>query len=369
MLTGARKDTWQRRERVHRGKRPHDARDALITLRANLSLESTACRHALRLAATLAIAAGLARSFGIPRGYWLPLTVAVMLKPDFHDTFAVSLGRIAGTVVGAVGATAIAHLLSPGPVVSTVLVLTFAWVGYATAGVNTIVFAMCITGYVVFVLTLAGVPETVAALARSINTLIAGGLALGAYAAWPSWMAKEVRPAVATMLDEQGTYLGGLLAAYADAAPADMAKLGEMRASARRARSNAEAVIERASSEPRRRQAIRSSTASGLLAANRRIALASLGLHAGLERDGRDVAPGMSRLAAQAMTALRTLATAVRDAASPAAIAPLRQTQLELPNGRNEIVIDETDLIVDGVETIADLLRQDARPEHVTRSR
>jgi hypothetical protein len=69
------------------------------------------------------------------------------------------------------------------------------------------------------------------------------------------------------------------------------------------------------------------------------------------------------------MTALRTLATAVRDAASPAAIAPLRQTQLELPNGRNEIVIDETDLIVDGVETIADLLRQDARPEHVTRSR
>ena len=69
-------------------------REGLITLRANLTLRSTACRHALRLAAVLTLATAGGRALELPRGYWLPLTIALVLKPDFHDTFAFSAGRV-----------------------------------------------------------------------------------------------------------------------------------------------------------------------------------------------------------------------------------------------------------------------------------
>jgi hypothetical protein len=114
-------------QREHIAKRPTRSvlRDGLITLQANLTRQSTAFRHALRLAAVLTLATAGGRALELPRGYWLPLTIALVLKPDFHDTFAFSVGRVAGTVVGAAGATAIAYLFAPGPIALIVLVLVF----------------------------------------------------------------------------------------------------------------------------------------------------------------------------------------------------------------------------------------------------
>ena len=106
-------------------------RDALITLRANLTTRSTACRHALRLTAILTLAAAVARVLELPRGYWLPMTIALVLKPDSRDTFVFSIARVAGTLLGAAGATAITLLLAPGPIALIVLVLGFAWGAYA----------------------------------------------------------------------------------------------------------------------------------------------------------------------------------------------------------------------------------------------
>lgn len=189
-------------------------RDGLITLRANLTRRSTACRHALRLAAVLTLAAG-GRALELPRGYWLPLTIALVLKPDFHDTFAFSIGRVSGTVLGAAGATAIAYLFTPGPVTLIVLVLGFVWGAYAFGAANYAAASICITGYVVFLMTLAGIPEVTAATDRIIYTVIAGMLALCAYVAWPTWTATEARPAIAAMLEAQSRYVESLLVAYA----------------------------------------------------------------------------------------------------------------------------------------------------------
>jgi len=55
-------------------RRRPPVRDALTTLRANLTLRSTACRHALRLAVTVAIAAAIYRLLHLSRGYWIPMT-------------------------------------------------------------------------------------------------------------------------------------------------------------------------------------------------------------------------------------------------------------------------------------------------------
>lgn len=356
VLTAAPEHLAQRREDIVRPRWRPLVRDALITLRANLTLRSTACRHALRLAVTLSLAAAGARVFEVPRGYWLPLTIALVLKPDFHDTFAFSVARVGGTILGAAGATVIAQVLVPGPVASIMLVLGFVSGGYALAATNYVAFTICITGYVVFLMTLAGVPEITAATDRIINTVAAGALALCAYATWPTWAVSEMRPAVAAMLEEQSRYLGALLSAYAHPAT-DPRTLDEIRASARLARSNSEAIVERTLSEPHGRLSMKPRTVIALLAATRRIALAALALHAGLEREGRDAVEGIGTLAHQVTSSLLTLASAVRHGSVPPPLPPLRETHLALGTAFNEVVRDETDLIVDSLDTIGELLR------------
>jgi uncharacterized membrane protein YccC len=74
--------------------------DALTTLAANLSLESTACRHALRLAAAVGIATTIYRVMQLPRGYWMPMTALLVLRPDFHETFTRGAARMGGTILG-----------------------------------------------------------------------------------------------------------------------------------------------------------------------------------------------------------------------------------------------------------------------------
>ena len=84
-------------------------------LRANLTLRSSAFRHALRLAVTVAIAATIDRAFDLPRGYWIPLTVLFVLRPDFGSTYTRGLQRYVGTALGVVLATVITAALHPGP--------------------------------------------------------------------------------------------------------------------------------------------------------------------------------------------------------------------------------------------------------------
>ena len=334
-------------------------REGLITLRANLTLRSTACRHALRLAAVLTLATAGGRALELPRGYWLPLTIAVVLKPDFHDTFAFSAGRVFGTVLGAAGATAIADLFAPGPLALIVLVFGLVWGAYGFRTANYAAVSICITGYVVFLMTLAGIPEVTAATDRIVYTAIAGALALCAYVAWPTWTATGARPAVAALLEAQSRYVELLLAAYAGPSTPDLTKLDESRASARLARSNAEAVVERMLIEPRSRHAMRPRTAVGLVGAARRNALAALSLRAGLDGAAPGAHPAIGELASQAGASLMTLATATRQRSEPPALPQLRQTQLALGSAAGNRVSDETSLIVDSIETMAELLVKD----------
>jgi uncharacterized membrane protein YccC len=287
------------------------------------------------------------------------MTIALVLKPDFHDTFAFSIGRVAGTVLGAAGATAIAVLLTPGPVALVLLILGFVWGGYTLRSANYGGFSVCITGYVVFLLSLAGIPELTAATDRIVYTSIGGALALCAYLAWPTWTATRARPALAEMLDAQSRYLRELLEAYGSAAAADVAQLEELRTAGRLARSNAEAVVDRMLTEPRPRYTMNPRIAVGIVGAAHRNALAALSLHAGLERDGRDAVPDIKELAAQVGISLRSLAAAVRAGAAPAPLQPLRPLQRPLEGPSSDFLGAEADLIVDSVETIAELLAKD----------
>lgn len=334
--------------------------DAITTLRANLSLHSTACRHALRLTVAVGIAAAIYRVMQLPRGYWMPMTALLVLRPDFHDTFARGTARIAGTILGGGVATVLVNELHPRPIGLTSLVLTFVWICYATFQMNYMLFTIAITGYVVFILMLSGVGEMVAAATlRAIDTIAGGSIALMVYAAWPTWAGSSVRSALAAMFEAQSVYVTALLNSYVDPKTADIARLTRARASARLARSNAEALVERMLAEPVRKATIRPRVATGLLAAIRRNALAALALHAGVERGITTPSPKLAPLAAEMKESLSILAEAAADGRAPRPLPPLRQTHLAMSGEINPLVEHETDLMVDAINTMAELLARD----------
>jgi len=59
----------------------------LTLLRHNLTLKSSSFRHAIRIGITAAFAVLFAHIINLPHGYWMPLTVVVIMAPDFGGSF------------------------------------------------------------------------------------------------------------------------------------------------------------------------------------------------------------------------------------------------------------------------------------------
>ena len=333
-----------------------DLRDALLTIRVNVDLDSSVFRHALRLAVTVGLATACYRIAGVERGYWIPLTALIVLRPEFQDTIGRGLARVAGTLAGAALATAIVWLFAPGPAAQVVLLLAFIYGCYALFRINYAVFAACLTGYVIFLLMLSGVGELTAATMRAAYTIAGGALALAAYIAWPTWAGRSAKAALAAMLDAHRAYVRELLESYEDPARRDLKRLHGRRSTARLARSNAEGVIERMLDEPKSRRALSRRRALGLLAALRRHALAALALHSGLEAAAVAPVPGLGPLRAEIDASLAEIAAALREDRPPGLLPPLRQTERALPAEAAARVGAEADAMVDAINSMADLL-------------
>jgi uncharacterized membrane protein YccC len=65
----------------------------------------------LRLMACMGVAGLVSEVLPLQRSYWVPLTVAIVLKPDFGSVFARALQRGIGTVVGAVAGAVLLVLI------------------------------------------------------------------------------------------------------------------------------------------------------------------------------------------------------------------------------------------------------------------
>jgi uncharacterized membrane protein YccC len=138
--------------------------------------------QAVRAAIILAVGAGLYRWLALPNGYWVPMTAAIVMKPELRQTFQRGAARVLGTLAGAAVATLIASTLRPNEWILASLVIVFSALCYLFIYVNYAVFAICLTSYVVFVLSLAGLPENVVIAHRSMNTLLGGAIALVVHA-------------------------------------------------------------------------------------------------------------------------------------------------------------------------------------------
>lgn len=340
--------------------------DALQTLRANLSPRSVYMQHALRLGAMLTVASIAERVLPLQRAYWIPLTAVIVMRADFTTTITLGLARMGGTVAGALIASLIAVLLHPAPPVYLTLAIVFAAASYTLLSANYALFATTITGYVVFLLAFAGIPESGVAFDRVGATLIGSGIALAAYALRPTWAREQVPDALADLLDAQRRYARSVLRAYLDPAQTDEAAIRFAQQEAWRARSAAEASVAQMIAEPVHTRAISVRTALGLLAAGRRYGAAALTLHSRLARTASVAQDELATLTHALEEAMDALAAALRARPIDAPALPaLRDTQIALkrkldahPDPDLEAIVAETDLMVDSVDTMADVLRR-----------
>jgi uncharacterized membrane protein YccC len=173
------------------GPRPKTS-DPIAEIRSNLSLRSSSFRHAVRLGVATAMAALVASGIHLVRGYWIPMTVVIVLKPNFGGTLERAVQRITGTVLGALLAAVLLLVLKiPWLLLAALAFLAFAT--FALRNCNYTLFSLAVTPMIMLMLDIAH-PITVAdSFLRIINTVIGSILALlSGYLLFPMWESRRL---------------------------------------------------------------------------------------------------------------------------------------------------------------------------------
>ena len=270
---------FERRE----ARRPWTLRlsGTLATLRANLSLESAACRHAIRLAVCITAGEALGLALDWRRSYWLPMTIAIVLKPDFTATFSRGVLRLAGTFIGLLLATALFHVLHPSTGAEVLLLVMFMFILRCFGPANYGIVVIAVTALVVLLIALTGDSPKAVIAARALNTTAGGVIALLAYWLWPTWERTQAPEALARMLDAYREYFRLVRKSYTTLEKSFAHELDRARLAGRLARSNLEASVDRLLAEPGTSPETVKALGA-ILASSHRLAHALMALEAGL---------------------------------------------------------------------------------------
>lgn len=331
----------------------------VAVLRANLHFRSAAFRHAVRLAVCVVLGAVAGHGLDWRRSYWLPMTVAIVLKPDFTATFSRGVLRMAGTLAGLLLATGLFHFLAPGLAAQVALIAVFAFFMRCYGPANYGVSVTALTALVVLMFAVIGSSPAAVMMARGLNTAAGGAIALAAYWLWPTWERTQIPETLANMLDGYRAYFRAVRDAYLEPEKSFAAQLDRARMAARLGRSNLEAAATRLRSEPGV-AASRLTALDAILANAHRFIHAAMALEAGLVSSR----PVPARDAFRVLTShvdltLYYLAAALRGSKTAAADLPdLREDHHALTHSgdpgveRYALVNVETDRITNSLNTL-----------------
>ncbi|MCQ4205540.1 FUSC family protein [Streptomyces longispororuber] len=186
------------------------------SVRRELRPDSPVFRHAVRLATVTVLGYLIATRLPLGHGYWAPVAAVMVMRPDFHRTYARAVARLAGTLVGVALATGMVRALGPDArlfgvlaVVSAGLAYTLIRTGYA--------YSQCFTAaYVVFLLAMGGQAWEQTVPERVVLTLLGGALAMLAYVVFPAWETPRLPGRLADWLAANGRYAAAVLRSYAE---------------------------------------------------------------------------------------------------------------------------------------------------------
>lgn len=172
-------------------------------IRANLTWQSPALRHALRAAITAAGPLAFTMYWFTPYDHWLTITVVATMQPYFSLTYTRAIERILGTAAGGLIAACVG-LVCTSPLAIAAAMFPLAMAAFAVRAVSFGLFMMALTPLVVLLVE-SGDPDTgqwAIAFARATLTTIGGLIAVGAnFLLWPSrepdLLPAEVKKAIA----------------------------------------------------------------------------------------------------------------------------------------------------------------------------
>ncbi len=223
---------------------------ALRTARAQLRSDSVVLHHAVRLSGVVTTAYLLARVAGLEHGYWAAMTAAMVIRPDFSQTYSRGVARLAGTVVGVLLATLVVTLAHPGQWISCALAVFCIFGAYLTLRTGYAVTTTCISAYVVFLLDLGPGDPVHTAYERVLLTLLGGTVALLAYALFPTWETARLPERTAGWIGAGGRYAAAVLTAFGRAEGRGSDRVREALLDFREARAEFLQALERSAAEP-----------------------------------------------------------------------------------------------------------------------
>lgn len=250
------------------------AQDAWRALRQNLSIESDAFRHALRVGVGATIAVALSKTFAVNHGYWMSLTLVFILQPYFATTWQRTLERVAGSVAGAIGASLLGLFLST-PLSVALAVLPIALGTFAARTIHYALFTFFLTSQFVLVTHIQQpeIQEPMLAALRAFNSVLGGVLALlVGFLVWPEKEPRQLAGALSLALERHAAYARALLQAKSGDA-GDGRDLVALRRMACLSADNAQASLQRLQQNPVHRDR-NVGTAENLLNAMRRVTAA-----------------------------------------------------------------------------------------------
>ncbi|MFE2103917.1 FUSC family protein, partial [Streptomyces sp. NPDC059468] len=282
-------------------------------VRRELRRDSPVFRHAVRLAAVAALGYLFAARLPLGHGYWAPIASVMVMRPDFHQTYARAVARLAGTLAGVALATGMVRALGPDAhvfgalaVVSAGLSYTLIRTGYA--------YSQCFTSaYVVFLLGMGGQAWEQTVPERVVLTLLGGVLAMLAYVVFPAWETPRLPGRLADWLTANGRYAAAVLRSYAEPTQEHRADMRRALLASREARAAWQEAYDRARQEPVRPRGLTSREAQEAQEALKRFGRAAMLMESHVPRTDSRVVPEAERFAEALEADTAQAAVAVRE--------------------------------------------------------
>ncbi|MFD8793358.1 FUSC family protein [Streptomyces vinaceus] len=219
-------------------------------VRRELRRDSPVFRHAVRLAAVATLGYLIAARLPVGHGYWVPITSVMVMRPDFHQTYARAVARLAGTLAGVALATGMVRALGPDVQVFGLLAVVSAGLSFMLNRTG-YAYSQCFTAaYVVFLLGMGGQAWEQTVPERVVLTLLGGALAMLAYVVFPAWETPRLPGRLADWLAAEGRYAAAVLRSYAEPTREQHADLRRALLASREARAAWQEAYDRARQEP-----------------------------------------------------------------------------------------------------------------------
>ncbi|WP_225801769.1 FUSC family protein [Streptomyces sp. NK15101] len=289
----------------------------LAEVRAELRPGSPVLRHAVRVSAVTAVGYLLGTWLPFGHGYWAPMASVMVMRPDFSQTYARSVARFGGTLVGVALATAVVRSAHPGPYPSAALAVACAFGMYLLMRTGYAAAQTFVSAYVVFLLGMEGAGLTQTVRERVLLTLLGGVLAMLSYAVYPAWETPRLRGLLADWLASAGAFAAVVTARYADpAGPADP-DVREALLRTRAARVAWQEAVARASHEPVRHRGLSHAAVEQAEQALAEFGRVAMLLEAHLPERGAPAVPAAAALAESLRRSTERGAKEVRERGEP----------------------------------------------------